>query len=466
MSLEQKGSRLSIKSVQEVSKQSSQVRLRHSKSDVRYWQQAIFQPSYTRHGVKRNVGHWAVKVQHGGRRETIPLGTANKTAAANKAKEFYLCLQSSGWDEALLKFKPKSFWSNSSITTVGEFLQAVETVWSGNPKTIYDYARAFRKIVSDYFQIDGGTSKFDYRSGGRDAWVQKVDRIKLRDLTPDKVQKWKVNFLRRAGSNPVKKRAASISVNSLLRQAKSLFAPAVLRFIKLEIPCSPFEGVAFEPRRSMRYQSSFDVGSLIRAAQKELPQEQFKIFLLAIMAGLRRNEIDKLEWRAFDWDKGVISIRATSHFAPKSEDSTGDVEVDPEVMDLFRGYSARSTSDFVIESTVSVRPQGTYSHYRCQKHFGALAKWLRDHGVDANRPLHTLRKEYGSQVCAKHGIYAASRALRHSDIAITSQHYLDKRQSMVVGLGRLLNKPMNIVPIARETAEARRAQRPSAHGRK
>jgi len=438
MSLEQERSRLSMKSVQEVSKRRGG---RRSKSDVRYWQDAIFQPSYTWHGAKRKVGHWAVKVQYGGRRETIPLGTANKTAAANKAKEFYLCLQSSRWDEALLKFKPKSRWSNSSITTVGDFLRAVEAVWSGNPKTINDYARAFRKIVADSFQIDGGKSKFDYRSGGRDAWVKKVDRIKLRDVTPDKVQKWKVNFLRRAGSDPLKRRAASISVNSLLRQAKSLFAPAVLKFIKLEIPCSPFEGVAFEPRRSMRYQSSIDVESLIRAAQKELGQEQFKIFLLAIMAGLRRNEIDKLEWRAFDWDKGVISIRATSHFTPKSEDSTGDVEVDPEVMELFHGYSARRASDFVIESMVPVRPQGTYSHYRCQKHFDALATGLRNHGVEANRPLHTLRKEYGSQVCAKHGIYAASRALRHADIAITSQHYLDKRESATVGLGRFLSKP-------------------------
>jgi integrase len=459
MSLEQDRSGLSTKSVQEVSKTGTQLGSRRSKSDVRYWQQAIFQPSYTWKGAKRNVGHWAVKVQHGGRRETIPLGTANKAAAANKARDLYLCLQSSGWDEALLKFKPKSRWSDSSITTVADFLQAAETVWSGNPRTISDYARAFRKIVGDYFEIEGGRSKFDYRSGGRDAWVKKVERIKLREVTPDKVQKWKVDFLKRAGNNPIKKRAASISVNSLLRRSKSLFAPALLKFIKLEIPCSPFEGVAFEPRRSMRYQSSFDVESLIRAAQKELPQELFKIFLLAIMAGLRRNEIDKLEWPAFDWGKGVISIRATSHFAPKSEDSTGDVEVDPEVMELFRGYSAQKTSDFVIESAVSVRSQGTYTHYRCQKHFDGLIKWLRDQGVESSKPLHTLRKEYGSQVCAKHGIYAASHALRHADIAITSQHYLDKRQRATVGLGAFLVKPKNVVSIETHKSKARTRQK-------
>jgi integrase len=449
-SLEQEQAGLSSKSVREMSK-------RRVKSDMRYWQQAIFQPSYTWKGTKRWVGHWAVKVQHGRRRETIPLGTANKAAAAAKAKEFYLCLQSKGWYEALLRFKPKSRWSVGAITTVGDFLAAAESVWSGRTKTFADYARAFREIVSDSFGIDGGTSKYDYRSGGRDTWVKRVERIKLRELTPDKVQKWKVDFLKRAGNNPVKKRGAQVSVNSLLRRSKSLFAPALLKFIRVEIPCSPFEGVEFEPRHSMRYQGSFDAESLIRAAQQELPEEQFKIFLLAIMAGLRRNEIDKLEWSAFDFAKGVISVRATSHFAPKSEDSSGSVEIDNEVMDLFRGFYARAFGNFVIESKVPARLQGSYTHYRCDRDFALLAKWLRSHGVDAKRPLHTLRKEYGSQVCAKHGIYAASLALRHADIAITSQHYLDKRQRATAGLGAFLVQPSNVVSIERrkEQAQAR-----------
>ena len=188
----------------------------------------------------------------------------------------------------------------------------------------------------------------------------------------------------------------------------------------------------------MRYRSNFEVEEVIQAAQSELPAEQLKIFLLAIMAGLRRNEIDKLEWTAFRWDTGVIRIEATSYFQPKSEDSTGDVEVDPELLDIFRGFNAQAKGSFVIESLVEARPAATYAHYRCQREFESLTKWLRSHGVTGNRPLHTLRKEYGSQICAKHGIYAASHALRHADIAITSQHYLDRRRRATVGMGHLL----------------------------
>ena len=454
-SLEQKQTHVNRKSVQEVSKQRALTR-GHGKTDVRYWREAIFQPTYTRDGSRCSVGHYAVKLQYAGRRETIPLGTANRENAAQKAREIYLYLQSNGWEETLRKFKPKSRWSSNAATTVGEFCEQVQSVWSGKPKTLGDYIRAFRKVVSDIFKIDGGKSKFDYRSGGRESWLQKVDRIKLRDITPDKIQRWKVEFLSRAGSSPAIKRSASISVNSLLRQAKSLFAPGILKFVKLDTS-SPFQGVQFEPRKSMRYQSSFDLEELVRAAQKDLPQEQFKIFLLALMGGLRRNEVDKLEWKAFDWKRNVISIKATAYFSPKSEDSTGDVEVDPEVMELFRGYRATASGDFVIESRVSPRPAASYSHYRCQREFEALNKWLQTHGVEGSQPLHMLRKEYGSQVCAKHGIYAASRALRHSDIAITSQHYLDKRQTALVGLGSLLSPAKNIIKLE-EISEPQRTK--------
>jgi integrase len=197
----------------------------------------------------------------------------------------------------------------------------------------------------------------------------------------------------------------------------------------------------------MKYRSSFDVVKLIEKARAELSTEepeQFKIFLLATMAGLRRNEIDKLEWSAFRWEKGLIRIEATRWFHPKSEDSIGDVEVDPELMELFRGYRAKATGSFVIESRNDARPDATYDHYRCQYYFVKLAEWLREKGVKSRTPLHTLRKEFGSQICDREGIYAASRALRHADITMKSEHYVDKKKQVVSGLGHLLtDKPDN-----------------------
>jgi integrase len=120
------------------------------------------------------------------------------------------------------------------------------------------------------------------------------------------------------------------------------------------------------------------------------------------------------------------------------------VEVDPELVEIFHRFKACAEGSFVIESPVLPRINAGYSHYRCERDFEALIKWLRIHGVTGKKPLHALRKEYGSQICAKHGIYAASQALRHADITITSAHYLDKRKRSTVGLGSLL-KPSEVV---------------------
>jgi len=101
-------------------------------------------------------------------------------------------------------------------------------------------------------------------------------------------------------------------------------------------------------------------------------------------------------------------------------------------------FRVNQTGALGIAARNDARPDATYDHYRCQFHFGKLAEWLREKGVKSRTPLHTLRKEFGSQICDREGIYAASRALRHADITITSQHYVDKKKRVVSGLGHLL----------------------------
>jgi integrase len=108
-------------------------------------------------------------------------------------------------------------------------------------------------------------------------------------------------------------------------------------------------------------------------------------------------------------------------------------------MALFHNFYEQRTGSFVIESRIRPRPGSSYAHYRCQRIFKRLAKWLREHGVVGRCPLHALRKEFGSQICDKHCVYPASRALRHSDVGTTALHYLDKRSRATTGLGALLS---------------------------
>jgi integrase len=207
-----------------------------------------------------------------------------------------------------------------------------------------------------------------------------------------------------------------------------------------------------------RYRSGFNVETLLESAREELATakpEQFKIFLLGAMAGLRRNEIDKLPWSAFHWDEGVIHIQATEYFRPKSRESENDIPVDPELIEIFRGFHARARSGFVIESESDPDNGKPYEHYRCHRDFVELIGWLRAHGVVSRTPLHTLRKEFGSQINARFGLVAAQRMLRHAQVAVTAAHYVEIKARPVLGFGHLLtNGERTIIPIDDETARS------------
>jgi hypothetical protein len=82
--------------------------------------------------------------------------------------------------------------------------------------------------------------------------------------------------------------------------------------------------------------------------------------------GLRRKEIDLLEWCSFRWEQKVIRIQATRFFHSKSEDSLGDLPLDSEVMGLFRQYQESSTGPFVIRSQRSPLPVKPRQYYRCE----------------------------------------------------------------------------------------------------
>jgi hypothetical protein len=84
----------------------------------------------------------------------------------------------------------------------------------------------------------------------------------------------------------------------------------------------------------------------------------------------------------------------------------------------------------VVESPLKHDSKAKAGRYRCNPVFKTVLAWLRKHGVDGHKPLHTLRKEIGSIIASEHGIFEASRYLRHADIHITSAFYADKKKTI------------------------------------
>jgi integrase len=60
---------------------------------------------------------------------------------------------------------------------------------------------------------------------------------------------------------------------------------------------------------------------------------------------------------------------------------------------------------------------------------------LKAHGVTGRKPLHALRKEYGSLINEKYDLVTAKELLRHSSVAITAAHYVENRKRGTTGLG-------------------------------
>ena len=369
------------------------------------------------------------------------------------ALKFYLKLRALGWDETLRWWKGDLSDAKKSDVTVGEYVEAVAAKSLIHSKTLGSYSAALRKIASD---IQG----FSNGKRSRSTWRTQVDAIKLATLTSEKIEAWRADFIKRGSVNPIKEKSARISANSYIGCARSLFGADVILRVKdiIEIPNPiPFAGVKVERVRVARYRSSFDMATLLESARDELAvdrPEQYKVFLLASMAGLRRNEIDKLPWSAFRWNEGLIRIEATEFFRPKSHESAGDVVVDPGLIEIFRGYHAQRKGDFVIESERAPDNGKPFEHYRCHRVFVELLAWLRSKGVVSRTPLHSLRKEYGSQINLRYGLFAASSMLRHADIAVTAAHYVENKQRSVLGFGHLLKGERTIIPIQEAAATA------------
>lgn len=431
------------------------------KADTRYWQQKGKLLSDPRSRFL------CCKIQVNNRRESFPLRTSNKANAAAKAAQIFGDVVALGWSAALQKHKPDDS-RPSGIATIGQYMKELNETVSFRKSTGRAYEQALRTIaagiagIGDQPALDEQgqvlkdkkgrvitLSRRDHSNGGHLAWRKKVDSISLSLLTAEHVQKWKMAYLAEAGDSPLRLQKAKHTANSMIRSARSLFSNRKGRLkhllSKLTLPEPwPFAGVALEEEGTMRYVSRVDGRQLIEAAKKDLasdPQqkEEFKIFCLGLLVGLRKREIDTLLWEQVKFDLGLIHICRTQYFEPKSKESEANVDVESELLGLLRKWKEQATGEFVIESRGKARYHKTrWNYYRAEEHFRILYNWLEKQGIKDNKKLHTLRKELGSILANDKGIFAAQQVLRHAHIQTTSRHYADKRRSITSGLGTLL----------------------------
>jgi integrase len=439
---EQSGSRLNRKSGKQVANQIQRVA---GKNDSRYWRSRIFRPINDRGEASP---HYTMRLQFRGRRMAFSLGTGNAEAAARIAASIYGDFLTLGITGALAKHRPQKRVEN--IATVGEWIEAARSVAAANPATFACYAASLRKIVGDVLRVKRSKKRFGPKKGGAKDYRNAIDAASLEILSGPAIQKWRMEYVKRV-KTPAEQRSRMTSCNSTLRQARSLFGKKIVRFVPLP-ESTPFQHVEFFPRQSAKYFSRIDAKALLTQARDELAEKDspaFLVVLLALAAGLRKGEIDTLCWHQIDFERGVIRVEYTDTASLKSADSRGEVPIDASVVELLRGFRARASGRFVIEGGDGVSgPRMWGRNYRVQNVFDRVTAWLRKNGVTARKPLHELRKELGALITAEHGIYAASRVLRHADLSTTAAHYTDLKTRPTIPVGEWLI-PDNVVPMKR-----------------
>jgi integrase len=403
---------------------------------VRHWRDKL---------TTRGSDDLHARICFGGIQRWWPLKTANREQAAVKARDIWLSLNTAGFEATEAKFKP---WTvappedDKINLTVGDFIGAVKAVAVVRPTTFTTYERKLRFLVSQVAKVRGTRKRHDYVHGGAAKWREQVDKFPLAELTPDAVKQWRTRYIGRFDSEPLKRGSAQQTAASIIRSAKALFSPKVIRHLGIKLPSPlPFDGVDLGKRPRTRYKSKVNAPLLATQAHSELKEahpEQFKIFLLAFGAGLRRSEIDRLTWKDFNWEQRTITIASSEYGTVKTESSADEIDVGADLLDYFKTAMAESKSEFVIASQSAATAAPHWNRYRCDGHFKALLDWLRSKGVAVRNPLHTLRKEFGSLINQQFGIFAASAALRHSNITITRDAYVDKKERIALDIGQLM----------------------------
>ncbi len=467
-----------------------------SRNDLRHWEQRVFRPKFKDEGGEiSNSGHFHIKIQAHNERRGVSLKESKVKEAAKAAKKLDALIQMHGWEKGLKLFRGETPTPKNTVT-LGEYLAEVEACKIIKSRTMRTYTTKVRTIaafITNPIMPDRPTdpsdqtksksnkkhSKYDYINGGALIWQQLVDATPLRLLNTEKITAWRQNCLEKHADNPKAHGAATRTANSCIRAGKAIFSSdvrAALPAVKLPDPI-PFSTIRLLEEGSNKYRSQISspdqlltsgvaelavitpeselqfawtaAGSVGNAPdptpaeqiQAELrafrKNEAFKVLVLSLCAGLRRGEIDSLLWTQVDFANECLWMETTDVHQPKA-DSVGKIGLDPQIMDLLRSWRSDSKDQFVIKGS-KARPSADKVHYRANRVYNELIKWLRQKGITSRMAVHTMRKEYGSIICAQAGIHAASRLLRHANISMTAAVYADHRTDVTAGLGAAIN---------------------------
>ncbi len=386
-----------------------------------YWMPKIYRPKYSNpDGSTGQVGFWWARISHGRQRHAVSLQTADKRQAAGKAARMYGDVITKGWEAALAGIDPERHASRTG-TRLGDVLVALERV-DLRDRTRANYINCLRWWAARHLEMKPGRKEYSRQS---EEWRAKLAAVPLTDFSQTRIEKIRDAFIARADGDVIKERKARISLKSYLRNAKAGIAAArKLGRMEIQEPL-PFTGSTVTGAVALPYRCKIDPGAILRAARDQLRVEDpdvYRVILLALGAGLRRSEITSIRWQSVDFERRQVWVEATADWEAKTLESEGAVDVHGSLIAELTPYHTKGSDNVVAADAVD-----------------HAVRWLRGQGVDVNKPLHELRKEFGSIVAEAADLHTAQKQLRHSSLAVTAAFYVEPRKRAAPAIGAMLD---------------------------
>lgn len=410
---------------------------RLAKTSVDFWKKKVC-PRIIR---GKSTPELYVRFREAGRDAWICLDTANRLTAAGTARDYWVKMKAIGLPALLAELAPDL--RPTKAATVAEAIDAASKLATVRPGSFHGYSKRLRQIAGELAKIKRPKNALSRNAPEALAWKVAVGNVRLDTLTAAAVTKWRAEKVASAKGDPVKRRSAEISADSVVRLARAVFSKDILKaglgkVIALPDPL-PFAGISYG-KSTRRFISPVDPSLLFTAARDELEKshpQQFLAFALCLLAGLRRGEADLLTWAQVDLEHSLIRIQTTEYFEPKSEESTREIELDDMAIEILRKAKADSPNPvFVLKGGKFVRQKSAAPTYRANAAplhtWEKLIAWLGTKGVSDPKPIHVLRKLAGSLVFQAHGIEQARGFLGHGDVSTTSRSYIAKTKRVVV----------------------------------
>ena len=326
----------------------------------------LFRPiSVKSQGQRLQSPNWSVRFQHQGRRTCRSLKTPDYRLALQRARQLVASVRQHGWAS------PETLVGSPVGLFVAELLERYHqsAVSRGlRPRSIAHAGKDLRRVARE------------------------IGARRIAHLTQASLQGW----IQECGLKP-------ITLRAVLKNAGSVFSKESLQSMGMVDLENPF-GRLVRPKVD---QEPFPAPSrnwiteLMRRGLEELKGEVRRAFSLALGAGLRWGEIVSLNWE----DVRRESIRIAASKA--------------------KGRRARviPIGPLVRQVLEPARNQGTVIKGDPDEVHEILCEWLRQHGVKDTKPVHYLRKCFGSLAVADHGVFIASKLLGHSNISLTASTY-------------------------------------------